>query len=155
MIVWSSSIDIGQPREVVFELLANIQDVPQSDDSPVLALDLLTEGPPRLGSRYREVVQMMPFIKGGIISEITAFDPPRVLEMAWTGPGMAGTDRYELAVTQEGTTLNHEKRVSFRGVLRLVEPLMRIPLIPRLEARLVEIKRLLEAGDDPKPVWTA
>jgi hypothetical protein len=84
MIVWSSSIDIHRPPEVVFEFLANIQDVQQSDDSPVLALDLVTEGPPRVGSRYREVVQMMPLIKGEIISEITAFDHPRVLEMAWS-----------------------------------------------------------------------
>jgi hypothetical protein len=129
--------------------LANIQDVQQSDDSPVLALDLITEGPPRLGSRYREVVQMMPFIKGEIISEITAFDPPRVLEMVWRGPGMTGTDRYELATIQDGTTLNHEKCVSLPGVLRVMEPFMRIPLIPRLEERLVDIKHLLEAGDNP------
>jgi len=51
MIVWSSSIDIRRPPEAVFEFLANIQDVAQSDDSPVLALDLITEGPPRLGER--------------------------------------------------------------------------------------------------------
>jgi hypothetical protein len=87
MIVWSSSIDIRRPPEVVFEFLANIQDVQQLDDSPVLDLDLVTEDPPRVGSRYREVVQMMPSIKGEIISEITAFDPPRVLEMVWSGPG--------------------------------------------------------------------
>jgi hypothetical protein len=60
MIVWSSSIDIQRPPEIVFDFLANIQDVQQSDDSPVLALDLITEAPPRLGSKYREVVQMMP-----------------------------------------------------------------------------------------------
>jgi hypothetical protein len=146
MIVWSSSIDIRRPPEMVFELLANIQGVQQSEDSPVLALDLITEGPPRLGSRYREVVQMMPLIKGEIISEITAFDPPRVLEMAWRGPGMTGTDRYELAATQDGTTLNHTKCVSCPGILRIMEPFMRIPLIPRLEERLVDIRHLLEAG---------
>lgn len=149
MIVWSSSIDIHRPPEVVFEFLANIQDVQQSDDSPVLALDLVTEGPPRVGSRYREVVQMMPLIKGEIISEITAFDHPRVLEMAWSGPGMTGTDRYELATIQDGTTLNHKKCVSFPGALRVMEPIMRIPLIPRLEERLVEIKHHLEVGDNP------
>ena len=155
MIVWSSSIDIRRPPEAVFEFLANIQDVQQADGSPVLALELTTEGPPRLGSRYREVVQMMPFMKGEIISEITAFDPPRVLEMAWTGPGMTGTDRYELATIPDGTTLNHKKCVSFPGVLRVMEPFMRIPLIPRLEERLVEIKHLLEVGDNPQRVRTA
>jgi hypothetical protein len=149
MIVWSSSIDIQRPPEIVFDFLANIQDVQQSDDSPVLALDLITEAPPRLGSKYREVVQMIPLLRGEIISEITAFDPHRVLEMAWRGPGMTGTDRYELAITQDGTTLNHTKCVSCSGVLRVMEPFMRIPLIPRLEERLVDIKHLLEVGDNP------
>jgi hypothetical protein len=148
VIVWSSSIDIRRPPEVVFDLLANIQDVQQSDDSLVLVLDLITEGPPRLGSKYREVVQMMPLIKGEIISEITAFDPPRVLEMAWRGPGMTGIDRYELASIEDGITLNHKKCVSYPGVLRILEPFMRIPLVPRLEERLVDIKRLLEGSDN-------
>ncbi|MBN1147257.1 MAG: SRPBCC family protein [Anaerolineales bacterium] len=148
MIVWSSSIDIRRPPEVVFDLLANIQDVQQSDDSPVLALDLITEGPPCLGSRYREVVQMMPLVKGEIISEITAFDPPRLLEMTWRGPGMTGTDRYELASIEDGATLYHKKCVSCPGVLRMLEPFMRIPLIPRLEERLEDIKRLLEGRDN-------
>jgi hypothetical protein len=144
MIVWSSSIDIQKPPEVVFKFLANIQDVPQADDSPVLSLDLITEGPPRLGSRYREVVRMMPFVKGEIISEITAFELPRVLELTWNGAGMRGTDRYELDANQHGTTLKHTKCTSFLGILRVMEPVMRIPLIPRLEQRLVEIKHLIE-----------
>lgn len=148
MIYWSSSIDIRKPPAVVFKFLANIQDVQQSDDSPVLALDLITEGPARLGSRYREVVRMMPFFKGEIISEITAFDFPHVLEMAWSGPGMSGTDKYELASNQYGSTLKHTKCTSFPGILRVMEPVMRIPLIPRLEQRLVDIKRILEGVEN-------
>jgi len=149
MIRWSSSIHIGRPPEAVFEYLANIQDVQQEEGSPVLALDLTTEGPPRLGSRYREVVQMLPFFKGVILSEITAFQPLRVLELVWTGPGMKGTDRYELAPTQGGTTLKHTKDTVCLGALRLIEPLMRGALVPRLEERLVGIKRELEERPNP------
>lgn len=151
MIVWSSSIDIRKPPEAVFEFLANIQDVQQPDGSPVLALDLITEGPPRLGSRYREVVQMMPFVKGEILSVISAFEFPRVLEMTWNGPGMRGSDRYELDAQPYGTTLNHTKCTSFPGILRVLEPIMRKPLIPRLEQRLVDIKRILEGRENPEP----
>jgi len=148
MIAWSSSIDIRRPPEVVFEFLANIQDVPQPADSPVLALDLITEGPPGLGSRYREVVQMMPLIKGEFLSEISVFDAPGVLALRWRGPGMGGTDRYQLECIQDGTRLHHRRHMSCHGLLRVLEPFMRIPLIPRLEERLVDIQRLLEAGDD-------
>lgn len=155
MILWSSSIDIGKPSEVVFEFLANIQDVEQANDSPVLALESLTEGPPGLGSRYREVVQMMPFARGEIVSEITAFEFPRVLEMTWSGPGMRGIDRYELDVHEHGTTLRHAKNTCFRGILRAFEPIMRKPLVPRLEQRLVDIKRILEDREDREPARLA
>jgi len=46
---------------------------------------------------------MTPFFKAEIISEITAFEPPRVLELTWKGAGMTGTDRYELATIQDVT----------------------------------------------------
>jgi hypothetical protein len=144
MIPWSSSVHIQRPPEAVFEFLANIQDVPQAKGSPVLALDLTTPGPPRLGSRYREVVRMLPFFKGEILSEITVFDPPVVLEMSWTAPGMKGMDRYELAAAHGGTALKHTKNTVCLGALRLLEPWMRGALIPRLEDRLVGIKRELE-----------
>jgi hypothetical protein len=148
MIDWSSSITIHKPPEIVFDFLANIQEVQQTEDSPVLALDLITAGPPRKGSRYREVVQMAPFIKGEILSEITAFEPPRVLEMTWQGSGMEGFDRYELEAIQNGTTVNHKKCTSCIGFLRIMEPLMRSPLVSRLEQRLVAIKHLLEESVD-------
>jgi hypothetical protein len=148
VIVWSSSIEIQKSPEVVFDFLANIQDVQQSDDSPVLALDLITEGPARLGSKYREVVQMMPFIKGEIISEITAFDFPRVLELTWRGSGMSGIDRYELDIHPYSTILKHTKYTSFLGILRVMEPILRVPLIPRLQQRLVDIKCFLEGVEN-------
>jgi hypothetical protein len=108
-----------------------------------LSLERLTPIPPGPGFRYLEVVQMFPF-KGEFITEITVFEPPRVLEMAWTGPGMIGRDRYELTPVDDGTDLVHKKWLSSPGVLRIMEPLMRRPLFPRLQARLEEIKRGLE-----------
>ena len=145
MIAWSSSVDILRPPEAVYHYLANIQDVKREEGSPVLALDLITPGPPRLGSRYREVVQMFPFFKGEIFSEITAFEPPQVLEMSWTAPGMKGTDKYELAATHAGTSLKHTKNTVCLGALRLVEPVMRGALVPKLEERLIGIKKEVEA----------
>ena len=144
MIAWSSSIDIQRPPEAVFQFLANIQTVQQEEGSPVLALDLTTPGPPRLGSQYREVVQMLPFFKGEILSEITAFEPPRVLAMAWTAPGMKGTDTYELAPALGATNLKHTKKTVCLGALRLVEPFVRSALVPKLEGRLVGIKKEIE-----------
>jgi hypothetical protein len=151
MIAFCSSVNIGRRPEAVFHFLANLDSVQQAEGSPVLALDSTTSGPPGLGSKYREVVRMLPFYKGEFLSEVTAFEPPRVLEMVWTGPAMAGRDRYELAVIQDGTQLVHQKWTSCRGLLRIMEPFMRRALLPRLEERLGAIKRSLEGGIDSAP----
>jgi hypothetical protein len=87
---------------------------------------------------------MLPFYHGEFLNQYTVFEPPRVLEIEWTGPAMAGRDRYELAESSRGTTLVHSKRLACPGLLRVMEPLMRRPLFPRLEARLADIKRILE-----------
>jgi hypothetical protein len=105
MIAWFPSVNIRRPPEAVLHFLANIHEVQQPERSPVLELEMTTPGPIGLGTRYCEVVQMLPFFKGEINSTITAFEPCRVLEMEGTGPGMAGRDRYELAAIPEGTAL--------------------------------------------------
>jgi hypothetical protein len=122
--------------------------VNQAEVSPVLALEMTTSGPPGLGSKYREVVRMLTFYKGEFISEVTAFKPPWILEMVWTDPAMTGRDRYELTEIRAGTRPIHQKWTSCRGLLRIVEPLMRRALLLRLELRLDEIKRGLEKGLD-------
>ncbi len=144
MIAFSSSIRIRRSPETVFHFLSNLHNLQQAGGSPVLSIEKLTPAPPGQGFRYREVVQMFPFYKGEFITEITVFEPPRVLELAWTGPGMIGRDRYELTPVDDGTDLAHHKWLSSPGVLRIMEPFMRKPLFPRLQARLEEIKRGLE-----------
>ena len=148
MIVFRSSVNIKRQPEAVYYLLANVHRVQQPEGSSVLALEMATPGPPGLGSRYREVVRMLPFYNGELLSEITAFEPPQLLEMVWTGPAMTGRDRYELTETEDGTELVHQKWTSCRGLLRIMEPFMRKALLPRLESRLREIKCGLEEGLD-------
>ncbi len=148
MIVFCSSINIGRRPEEIFHVLANVHRVRQAENSPVLALEMTTSGPPGLGSKFREVVRMLPFYDGEFLSEVTAFEPPVLLEEVWTGPGMSGRDRYELTEIQDGTKLVHQKWVSCLGLLRIMEPFVRRALFQRLEWRLDEIKRILEEGLD-------
>ncbi len=153
MIEFSSSITIRRPPEAIFHFLSNLHNLQQAGGSPVLSLEKLTPEPPGTGFKYREIVQMFPFYKGEFITEITVFEPPRVLELAWTGPAMIGRDRYELTAVQDGTELVHKKSVSSPR-LRIMEPFIRRPLFPRLQARLEEIKRGLEREprlQDSKP----
>jgi hypothetical protein len=148
MITFCSSVVIKRPPEAIFHVLANVHLVEQPEGSPVLVLDLTTPGPPRLGSRYYEVVQMLPFYKGQIVSEIKAFEPSRLLEETFTGPGMTGRVRYELTEVDDGTKLVQKQWFNYRGLLRILEPIIRRVLIPRLEWRLGTIKSGLEQGID-------
>jgi hypothetical protein len=75
------------------------------DEFPVLALEKRTPGPVRVGTQFYEVVQMFPWLKGTIWSEITRYDPPRFLEERFWGTGMQGHLAYEFVPLDGGTLL--------------------------------------------------
>ena len=69
------SILIRRSPSDVFAFLRDKDQYPQEDDSPVLILEKTTVGPVGVGTRYREVVQMLPFVRGEILSGITRNEP--------------------------------------------------------------------------------
>jgi hypothetical protein len=151
MTPFRGSVVIRRPPEVIFEVMANLHRVPQAEGSPVLALDLATSGPVGPGSRFREVVRILPFYSWEFLSEITTYTPPRLLEETFTGPGMSGLIRYDLTEVDEGTELVQQEWLSLRGLLRVFDPMVRRALYSRLEARLDLIKRGLEEGTELAP----
>lgn len=76
-----------KPAEV-FAFMRDKDLYPQKPGSKVLALEKLTPGRPGVGTRYREVVRMLPFFRGTILSEITRFEVPYHLEESFAGAGM-------------------------------------------------------------------
>jgi hypothetical protein len=138
------SIVIKRPPEDIFAFLRDKDKHQQKNGSPVLVLEKTTEGLPSVGTCYREVVQMMPLIKGEIISKITRFDPPNFLEEEFAGAGMNGHLAYQFLADINGTKLIQKQHVNFIGPLKLLHPIIRIILFRRLNARLREIKTELE-----------
>ena len=84
------SIAIRRPPCDVFAFLRDKDKFPQKPGSPVLLLEPTTPGPAGIGTRYREVVQMSPFVRGDILSEATCFVPGEALEEDYQGAGMIG-----------------------------------------------------------------
>lgn len=74
------SITINRHQQDVFLFLRDKDKYKQKKDSLVLILEKTTEGPVCVGTKYREVVQMLPFCRGEIISVITRYEPPVYLE---------------------------------------------------------------------------
>jgi len=134
-----------EPAEV-FAFLRDKDLYPQEPGSPVLALDQLTPDPPGVGTRYREVVRVLPFVRVVIVSEVTRFDPPHHLEEDFEGGGVRGHLAYEFVPRDGGTQLIQRETVEAVGAMRVFAALAWRSLGPRLRERLDGIKRDLDSG---------
>ncbi len=140
------SVHVTRPPADVFGFLRDKDKYPQKPGSPVLALEQTTTGPAGVGTRYREVVQMLPFVRGEILSVITRFDPPRHLEEDFEGAGMIGHLAYEFVPEIEGTKLIQRETLDMQGLLRLSSPLVKRMLGRQLQRRLEALREVLDGG---------
>ena len=136
------------------DVFALFRDVDQYDDhegSPVPVLDKITDGPVCVGTRYREVVIMIPFIKAlhfvtmTILSEITDYEPERRLALWWRSGVMEGRLAYTFEPVDGGTFVVQQMSLYPRGVLCLFSPLIQAMFSRAAGRRLEGIKVLLEA----------
>jgi hypothetical protein len=140
------TISINRPPADVFAFLRDKDKYPQEEDSPVLLLEQTTSGLPCVGTCYREVVQMLPFYQGEILSTITRFDPDVYLEEDFRGAWMYGHLAYQFIPEQDGTKLIQCETLHCQGLLRFCEPVIKLLLHRRLRERLENIKTVLEGG---------
>jgi hypothetical protein len=140
------TIFIHRPPADVFAFLRDKDKYPQEEDSPVLLLEQTTHGLPGVGTCYREVVQMLPFYQGEILSIITRFEPNQHLEEDFQGVWMVGHLAYQFIPEQAGTKLIQRETIHYQGLLRFCEPVIKLLLARRLRERLEDIKAVLEGG---------
>jgi hypothetical protein len=140
------SITIRRPPCDVFAFLRDKDKYPQKPGSPVLVLEQTTPGPAGVGTRYREIVQMLPFARGEILSQVTCFVPGERLEEDFEGAGMIGHLAYQFLPEGDGTRLIQRETVSTRGFLKILVPIMGRMLSRQLRKRLESIKAILESG---------
>lgn len=140
------TISIHRPPADVFAFLRDKDKYPQEAGSPVLLLEKTTAGFPCVGTCYREVVQMLPFYQGEILSKITRFEPNEHLEEDFRGSWMYGHLAYQFILEHEGTRLIQRETLHCQGLLRFCEPVIRVLLYHLLRERLMDIKAVLEGG---------
>jgi hypothetical protein len=138
------SIPIRRIPKDVFVFLRDKENVIQKNNSPVIIIEKTTEGITGVGTGYREVVQMLPLVRGEIFSIITRYEEGRFLEEDFRGAGMNGHLAYQFIPMGEGTILIQREKLEVKGFLRLFSPLIRFMLSPRLKERLIGIKEYLE-----------
>jgi hypothetical protein len=143
------NVNIERSPYIVFAFLRDKDTYPQEDNSPVLLLERTTTDPLGVGTRYREIVQMLPIYKGEILSEITHYEPGRRLDEDWQGPCMDGSLTYLFLPENGGTKLIQREIVNLCGLLWLFSPIVKLTLGMALRKRLNDIKRILESGWNP------
>jgi len=143
------SIRIERPPADVFAFLGSKDTYSQHKDSPVLVLEKTTEGAVGIGTRYREVVQMAPFVRSEILSEVTRYEQYSVLEERWSGGGMTGTLTYFFTAVGQGTELRQHVEIGTHWLLRLFDPVLSRMYARAARYRLECIKAILETGRSP------
>jgi uncharacterized protein YndB with AHSA1/START domain len=144
------SVTIARPPAAVFAFLRDKHLHVREPGSPVLVLEKTTPGEVGIGSRFREVVRMLPGIRGEIRSTVTTCEPDRALEEDFAGAGMRGHLAYEFVVDGGGTRLVQRQSLELAGWLRPLQPFVRRAFARRLRGRLDGIAAALEAPNGPR-----
>jgi hypothetical protein len=139
------SVIIHRTPDDVFAFFRDKDRHRQKTGSPVLGIEKLDPGPPVPGTRYREVVQILPLIRGEICSRITRIEPGSYLEEDFEGAAMRGHLAYKFLDIGNGTRLIQRESLAAQGFLKVLDPIIRRMLFRRLLDRLEGIKLLLES----------
>jgi uncharacterized protein YndB with AHSA1/START domain len=144
------SVTIARPPAAVFAFMRDKHLHAREPGSPVLVLEKTTPGEVGIGSRYREVVRMLPGIRGEIRSTVTRCEPDRALEEDFGGAGMRGHLAYAFVAEGGGTRLVQRQSLELAGWLRPLQPFVRRAFARRLRGRLDGIAAALESPDGPR-----
>ena len=136
---------IDCPLADVFALFRDVDQYNEHGGSPVPVLDKITDGPVRVGTRYLEVVKMLPFVTMTILSEITEYEPERYLASRWWSNVMEGHLAYTFEETGGGVRVIQKMSLNPKGVLRAFSPLIKALFSRAAGQRLEGIKALLES----------
>lgn len=141
MIQHEVTIHLDRPVEQVFAFLMDTSKL-STWQSNLIKSEALTEGPLRMGSRFREVRRI-----GGkeseIQGEITAFEPNRRLETKTVTRPQARVS-YVLESERDGTRLHYKFTLETGGLMRLLEPMIASSIKKDTAEDFETLKRLLE-----------
>jgi hypothetical protein len=144
------SVTIRRPPEVVYALLADVQDHATAPGSPVAEMEKIPSGPTAPGTRWREVVRLVPGVAMTMWSTATLVEPPRKLHLSFQGPLMSGVLAYSIDPVEGGCRLRMVETLTPHGPLRLVAGPMSRMLRRRLVRRFDAIRDGLEQEGAPR-----
>ena len=141
MLKFSADLRVNRPVEKVFAWLTSAENQGKFDKSS-LQMDLLTPGPWRTGSQFREL-RDLGGRKTEVLSEIAELEAnKRFVIRSKTGPDWLGTWIFE--PEGMGTRLHWTGQMSMKGFGRLLEPLIGRQMRPQIERQFSQLPALIE-----------
>jgi uncharacterized protein YndB with AHSA1/START domain len=142
MIQHEVTIHLNRPIEQVFEFLADSQNL-RTWQSNLIENEQLTEGPLRVGTRFREVRRTGPR-QSEIQGEITDFEHNKhFATKTLTKPNV--TVNYSFEPENAGTRLNYKFIMLTSGIMRLLEPLIAGSIKKDTDLDFQKLKSILES----------
>jgi hypothetical protein len=139
-LTYDLSVPVRKAPEVVWNLLADIQDVEPIPEASGVRMVKEPVAPTGVGTRWHEHVRLAPGAWMLVESTVTEARPPEVLAMDFRSRWFSGHLAYVVEPTPTGCRLHQretlELRPGLRGAAARVDALLR----PRLLDRLAEVR---------------
>ena len=123
MTVLREELEIDRPLEEVFAFVGDFVNS-ATWDLGVAEASKVTEGPVGVGTRY-ELIVLFNGKRMPMTYEVTAHEPPRRVELRGTGSTVNAVDDIRFETTPIGTRIRYTAELRLKGVLRVMEPLIR------------------------------
>jgi uncharacterized protein YndB with AHSA1/START domain len=141
----TESFAIGQPPEVVFAYVTNPSNLAKWQTSKT-RVEQLTDGPPGLGTRFREWTKPPGGREFEQVVEFTEFDRPHRLHVHIVeGPyPVDGTWSFE--PDGEGTRIHFVAEGQLSGFVRMIEPVTKLVMARQFRGYHRKLRTNIEAG---------
>jgi hypothetical protein len=142
MLKFSADLKVNRPVEQVFTWLTNAENQGKFDRTS-LKMELLTPGPWRAGSQFKEL-RDLGGRKTEVLSEVSELEPNRRFVIrSKTGPDWLGTWNFE--PEGAGTHLRWTGQLTMKGFVRLLEPLIGKQMRSHIARQFEQLPGLIEA----------
>jgi uncharacterized protein YndB with AHSA1/START domain len=141
MATFENTVMIGRPIEEVFGFLSDFENIPRWNYA-IVETRKVSEGPVGVGTIYQQVRSVPSRSEERF--EVTAYDPPRQLEIQGQLGPFPSRLSYALDTVPEGTRVTNSVELQLRGPGRLLGRVAVPRVRDAVDANLRKLKELLE-----------
>ena len=141
MATFENTLVIRRPIEDVFAFLADFENIPRWNDA-IVKTHKVSQGPVGVGTIYQQVRSVPSRSEERF--EVTAYNPPRQLEIRGQLGPFPSRLSYDLAAAPEGTRVTNTVELELRGPGRLLGRVAVPRVRDAVAANLRKLKELLE-----------